>query len=238
MATSRFPTATVAPDELRSSRAQVLAAATRRLGREPLAVFAQGLNPSRFDSWMPGLRRKAYRFFPASTELVKEVLLLAVNPDRAQATDELVEALSTAASEADGPAEAARALSAAYIDRILGDDVFRLELTAWLTMHDYVPLRHQLKVLHASLVDRGAVGLQAVLASYGLETLPPLTNHDVAAMFLPIVQGTVLSAEVQAADYEPEVVVRTVMAILLATTRPIGVDTPDLETAFRDHFER
>lgn len=236
-ARSKFPGEAILPSEHGAARAQVLAAATRRLAREPLGVFAQGLNPSRFDTWMPGLRRKAYRLFPSSTELVKEVLMSAVNPDRAEHTDELVKTMVSIADEAVGPLEAAHGLPTAYIDRILNDDVFRLELTAWLTMPDHPPLRSELRALHASLIDRGAAGLEALVGSYGLEPLAPLTWPKIAAMLLAVVQGTVLSAEIHGDDYDSQVIVNTVMAIIVSTTRPIGMRGTDLASAFVAHCD-
>lgn len=235
-AASQFPIPALAPAEFRASRAQVLAAATVRLGREPLGVLAQGLNPSRFDSWMPGLRRKAYRYFPSTTDLVREVLMLAVNPERSEATDQLVGAMAAAADEAVCPLEAVRALPTAYIDRIRKDDIFRLELTAWIVMPEYSPLREQLNSLHESLVERSAAGLQILLESYDLELRDPLTWTELATMLLSVVRGTALSAEVKGDEYDPDVIVHTLMAIVIGATRPASSDNDDLQTTFQRQF--
>lgn len=102
-------------------------------------------------------------------------------------------------------------------------------------MPDHLPLRHELKVLRTSLIDRGAAGLEALVGSYDLVPREPLTWHQIAAMLLSVVQGTVLSAEVHGDDYDPDVLVHTVMAIIIAATRPAGDGEPDLPSVFVDH---
>lgn len=235
-AASQFPSPTRLPDASTKPREQVLAAARVRIVREPLGVLSQGLNPSRFDSWMPGLRRKAYRYFPSTSELVQEVLLTATDPERSEATDQLVGAMGCAAANAVCPLEAVRALPTAYVERICSDDIFRLELTGWLVMHDHCDVRSQLNALHDSLVERSAAGLEILLTSYGLELRAPVTWTELATMLLALVRGTALSAEVKGDDYDPEVIIHALMGMMVGLTQPIG-GSADLQATFLSHFE-
>lgn len=234
-AESQFPSPTPSPAEIERSRDQVIAAATARMVNEPLGLLAQGLNPSRFDSWMPGLRRKAYRYFPSTTDLIHEVLADAVDPERSEATDQLIHAMSEAAASLASPLEVVRRLTTAYVDRLLSDPAFRLEITAWLVMKDSPSLRDDLHSLHESLIDRGAEGLQAVLESYGLAMRPPLTWRDFATMLLASVQGTVIRAEVDGDDYDPDVLVQTVMGLVMGLTYRPESDDATMDDAYLDH---
>jgi len=234
-AESQFPMPTPTPAAIAESRGQVVTAATARMVNEPLGVLSAGLNPSRFDSWMPGLRRKAYRYFPSTTDLVHEVLAEAVDPERSEATDQLIHAMTEAAESLAEPLEVARVLPTAYVDRLRGDHAFRLEITAWLVMQDSPSLRDDLDHLHQSLIDRGAEGLQAVLQSYGLDVRSPLTWNDFATMLLAMVQGTVLRSEVAGDDYDPEVLVHAVMGLVMGLTHRPDTDARTMDDAYLDH---
>jgi len=56
---THFPVPPRSPADVDMARDQVVAAATSRMLNEPLGLLAQGLNPSRFDDWMPGLNEAA-----------------------------------------------------------------------------------------------------------------------------------------------------------------------------------
>lgn len=228
-AESHFPSPTPAPAEVETSREQVISAATLRMVNEPLGLLSQGLNPSRFDSWLPGLRRKAYRYFPSTTDLIHEVLADAVDPERSEATDQLVHAMTEAAGSLASPLEVVTKLSEAYVDRLLSDTCFRLEMTAWLVMPDSPTLQDDLRHLHESLVGRGAEGLEAVLVTYGLQIRPPLTWRDLATMVMATVQGTVIRAEVRGEDYDPSILANAVKGLIIGLThRP---DDPEMAVA-------
>lgn len=234
-AASQFPRPTVEPAELTTSRDQVLAAATARLVNEPLGVLAQGLNPSRFDSWMPGLRRKAYRYFPSTTELLHEVLADAVKPDRSEATDRLVHAMSEAADLATSPTEIVERLTVAYLHRLLDDSTFRLEMIAWVVMRDAPTLRDDLNDLHESLVERAAGGLKILVESFGLDLRAPVTWRDLATMLLGVIQGALIQADVAGDDFDPSIVVKTVTALIIGVTCSPGEQGSDLDAAFLAH---
>jgi|GEM_PF-3401802 len=226
------------PSEIEASRDQVITAATARMVNEPLGLLAQGLNPSRFDSWMPGLRRKAYRYFPSTTDLIHEVLADAVNPEQSGATDQLLQAMTEAADSLAAPLDVVAKLSEAYVDRLLSDRCFRLEMTAWLVMPDSPTLRDDLRNLHETLVDRGAEGLEAVLVAYGLQMRSPLTWHDLATMVMATVQGTVIRAEVRGEDYDPSILANAIMGVVMGLTyRPDADEGPDVfvDDAYLDH---
>lgn len=229
---SNFPNPSDPIDRTDSSRVQVMAAATRRLCDEPLSVLSQGLNPTRFDNWLPGLRRKAYRVFPASTELVKEVLMLATGPGRGETTEDLTTVMATLAADADGPIEAVHGLCGAYMERIRADKVFQLELSAWTAMDDHPPLRAQMNELRDALINRGAEGLEAVLTGYGLKLRSPLTYQDLATVFLRVIQGTQLAAGVRDDEYDPDILAHTVMCILIGATERTDDESEDLNTVY------
>lgn len=228
-AESQFPVPTTVPAEVEASRGQVVAAATARMVNEPMGVLTQGLNPSRFDSWMPGLRRKAYRYFPSTTDLIHQVLADAVDPSPSKATDQLMRALEEAAESLAAPLEVVKTLSSAYVDQLISDAAFRLQVTAWLVMADSPSLQEDLEALHAALIDHAAEALAAVIGSYGLAMRPPLDWHDLGRMILASVQGTVLQAEILEDDYDPSVLANAVMGLVMGLTyRPeTGDDTMD-----------
>lgn len=234
-AESPFPTPIPAPADLEASRDQVVAAAAARLANEPLGVLTQGLNPSRFDNWMPGLRRKAYRYFPSTTELIHEVLTDAVNPDRSDVTDQLIYAMAEAASFVNAPVEVVKRLTVAYVNRLISDPGFRLEITAWVVMRDSPSLRDDLDALHNSLVDRTAEGLRVLMESFGLVMRAPLTWQDFGSMLLAIIQGTVMRAEVAGDDYDPTVVVHAVIGLTMGVTCRADNDEQDIEETFRHY---
>lgn len=234
-AQSRFPPLVAAPKDQSTSRAQVVAAAAQRLLDEPFSVLSQGLNPSRFDSWMPGLRRKSYRYFPSTVELVREVLNEAVTPGRSDATDELVSGMAAIAGDPPCAVEMASTIPQAYVNRVVEDNVFPLQMYAWLASRQDDDLAARLRSLLDSLNDRAVVGVQPLFQAWGLEPRPPLDWDSFTSIWITVVEGTALRAAIEGDDYDPDLVSWVTMALVLGMTRLAGEDHRDLPTALDDH---
>lgn len=232
---SRFPSKLPLPAEVERSRDQVLAAAAQRLAQEPLGVLSQGLNPSRFDSWSPGLRRKAYRHFPSTVEMVRELLHQALEPERSAATDELVAALAAEAATNPDPVALASKLPPAYIDRVCADNVFPLQLYGWLVARHDEETAERMRFLLSSLNERAVVGLRPLFQSLGLEPRPPLDWEGFTSVWMTVVEGTALRASVEGDDYDPELISWLTMALTIGMTRPIGTDDRDLPAVLSEH---
>lgn len=221
--------------EVDDPRGQVVAAATKRLLGEPLGVLTQGLNPTRFDSWKPGLRRKAYRYFPSTTELVREVLDQAVGSERGNATDELVGIMQLAAEDPPPILETLALVPPAYVDRVRTNDVFALQLQAWLVARDDKAMAAAMSDLHESLVARTSEGFSAILTAWGLELRPPFDWRSFSNVWISLVEGTALRAGVEGEQYDPQLVSSVTMALLVGMTRSIGGDDRDIAGLLEDH---
>lgn len=223
------------PAEISDSRAQVLAAATLRVLAEPFEVLTQGLNPSRFDQWKPGLRRKTYRYFPSTSDLLREVLGQAVGPDRGRATDELVRAMKEGAQDPPPMLQTLAMVAPAYVDRVGSDDLFALQLHAWLVARADPKMQSAMSELHDSLVARTSEGFAAILHAWGLELRPPFTWRSFCNVWISLVEGSALRAGVEGERYEPALASAVTMVLIVGMTRSIDEDERDLVGLLHDH---
>lgn len=221
--------------EVDDSREQVLAAATRRLSSESFGVLTQGLNPSRFDSWKPGLRRKAYRYFPSTSELVREVLHNAVGPARGQVTDELVKVMKEAAQDPPPIVEALSVVPPTFMDRVRLDEVFGLQLLAWVAARQDADLRGALGDFYESLAEELSEGFAEILQAYGLELRPPFTWQSFTSVWISLVEGTTLRTAVEGDRYDPELASAATMALIVGMTRSSGADDRDVVGLLQQH---
>lgn len=221
--------------EVDDPRGQVVAAATKRLLGEPLGVLTQGLNPTRFDSWKPGLRRKAYRYFPSTSELVREVLHNAVGPARGHVTNELVKVMKEAAQDPPPIVEALSVVPPTFVDRVRVDEVFGLQLLAWVAARQDADLRDALGDFYESLAEELSEGFAEILQAYGLELRPPFTWQSFTSVWISLVEGTTLRTAVEGDRYDPELASVATMALIVGMTRSSGVDDRDVVGLLQQH---
>lgn len=205
-------------------REQVLAAAVAQLTGEPFELISKGLNTSRFEDFIPGLRSKVARQFGSSEGLVLSLLRDAIAPDRTKLTEQLVDDVATAMVCLDLTHEQVITdLGSAYFDAMCDDPVFMLQAYAWLGAHDNRSLRRDFALLYSSLDERLASLLDNFLRSWGREMADGLSTNDLAVALTGLTEGLRSRAAVDPDAVPSELFGSQVVALMRGMTIAVPV---------------
>jgi len=194
---------------------QVVAAAVIQLTQTPFELVCKGLNTSRFEELLPGLRSKVARQFGSSEGLILEVLGRSVAPDRTELTTSLVDGIAIAMMCGDSThEEVLQELGAAYFDAMCDDPLYTLQVYAWLAAHDNRELRRDLVALYGSLDSCLTTLLERFVQSWGRTMSDGVTIEDLAVAVTALTEGLAARAAVDP-DAVPSELFGTLVARLV-----------------------
>lgn len=205
-----------------STPEQIRSAAMNRLLTEPFEVLAKGINPSRFDDWLPGLRSKAFRSYGSSVELTEAILLDGLSPDRSGLTDELIDAAGKQLmSGSMTNAELIRQLGGAYFESVRDDGAFVIQTYAWLASGSRKNLLGAFQRLYASIDQRMAAAFGFFFTTATQRKLvEPFTFEEMSIIMTSLIEGFTFRSHVDPDSVPDDLPMRAALALVAGMTQP------------------
>lgn len=203
------------------AREQVRKAVLYSLIRRPFTTLAKGLDPSAWN--LDGFRSRFYREFDAKSDAVDQILRDGLRPERSELTNALTAQMAVFASAVgEGTAtesEAVTALGEAYFSQSVNDDVFALQMLAWVAAREQESLKQDFVSLYHSLDQRTVEGISTMLEAWGRTPIEPFSWSDIATTFTALTEGLSIRHSVDPTKAPIELFSCVAVAIVASMTR-------------------